>query len=487
MRRSLLRKGILDWLVWISIGLAGFYWVIDACVESLLLKQKVIEAFFYPDSHEFWERFFAVIPFLLFVIVLRHFVSERMRIYAALQEKERTLNTLMANLPGMAYRCRYDGERTMEYLSPGCLELTGFTSMELLHKNQRSYHDLIHPEDRDAQREKVQAAIRDHRPFQFIYRIVTATGETRWVWEQGREVGSSNGNLQALEGFICDISDRKTMEETLKKASDEWRLTFDNTRDMILMLDGEYRIIKANRAAAQLLEKSYSDIIGRKCHNLFHHDDNPITGCPLEQMLRTGQHALKELYFKDQRIWFRISVDPIHDKRGKVTGAVYVARDITYIKELEDNILEMNREWEEIFNILNDAITIHDKDFNITLANKAAEEMLGLPFLEILGKKCYESYHDTPCPPEGCPSCRSLKTGVPSTTEIFEPHLNKLIEIKALPRLDQAGRVIGLVHVVRDVTARKKSEVEQKRLQGQLQQAQKMESIGRLAGGRGGP
>jgi signal transduction histidine kinase len=146
-------------------------------------------------------------------------------------------------------------------------------------------------------------------------------------------------------------------------------------------------------------------------------------------------------------------------------------------------IRQSKEEWEETFNTINEAITIHDKDFNIVRSNRASEELLGLPLLTITRQKCYESYHGTDCPPEGCPSCQVLKTGKPTSIEIFEPKLNKYIEIKALPRLDAGNHLIGLVHVVRDITDRKKAEKEQQKLQSQLIQAQKMESIGTLAGG----
>jgi signal transduction histidine kinase len=146
-------------------------------------------------------------------------------------------------------------------------------------------------------------------------------------------------------------------------------------------------------------------------------------------------------------------------------------------------IRQSKEEWEETFNTINEGITIHDKDYNILRTNKAAEEMLGLPLLTITRQKCYESYHGTDCPPEGCPSCQVLKTGKPASAEIFEPKLNKYIEIKAFPRLDAGNHLIGLVHVVRDITDRKKAEKEQQKLQSQLIQAQKMESIGTLAGG----
>jgi putative nucleotidyltransferase with HDIG domain len=109
-------------------------------------------------------------------------------------------------------------------------------------------------------------------------------------------------------------------------------------------------------------------------------------------------------------------------------------------------------------------ITIHDKDFNIVRANQAAKTLLSLQLLEEMPlAKCFRFYHGTEKPPSGCVSCQSLQTGRPSTVEVFEPHLNKHLEIRAMPRFGSDGRLVGLIHVVRDITERRKSE-------GKLQQ-----------------
>ncbi|TAN44867.1 MAG: transporter substrate-binding domain-containing protein [Nitrospirae bacterium] len=133
-------------------------------------------------------------------------------------------------------------------------------------------------------------------------------------------------------------------------------------------------------------------------------------------------------------------------------------QNINERKKTEELILKAKEDWEETFNTITEAITIHDKDFNIIKSNKAAEGLLGLSCLNIDRHKCYEFYHGSDCPPQNCPSCKVLKTAAPSVTEIFEPHLNKHLEIKALPRLDKDGSLIGLIHVVRDITERKKAE-----------------------------
>jgi two-component system NtrC family sensor kinase len=170
----------------------------------------------------------------------------------------------------------------------------------------------------------------------------------------------------------------------------------------------------------------------------------------------------------------------------------------------EEIIFQSKQDWEDIFNALTDIITIHDSEFNIIRANKAAEKILGLSFLDSTRMKCYRHYHGKESPPEGCPSCRCSKTGTPAISEIFEPHLNMFIEIRAIPRFDSNKRLIGLIHIGRDITERKKLEeqvdkekklleqknreleeayAELKAAQSHLLQQEKMASIGQLAAG----
>lgn len=160
-----------------------------------------------------------------------------------------------------------------------------------------------------------------------------------------------------------------------------------------------------------------------------------------------------------------------------------LAKEIQEREKMQDLIVQAKMEWEETFDSINDVILIIDKDFNIIQANKAAEKILGLSLSDILGQKYYKIYHGTEHPIEMCPACQSLKTGSASAVEFFKPEINKYLKVNAFPRFDKNNKIIGLVHIARDITAQKKVEEEQKQLQSQLRHAQKLESIGTLAGG----
>jgi len=147
-------------------------------------------------------------------------IIQRRSAEEALRESQRALSTLMSNLPGMAYRCKNDRQRTMEFVSNGCLELTGYQSEELLENKAISFADLIYPDDQDYVWNEVQEAIAARRPFRLIYRIRSRSG-IKWAWEQGQGIFLPDGVLLALEGFVNDITERKMAEEALKRTQEE--------------------------------------------------------------------------------------------------------------------------------------------------------------------------------------------------------------------------------------------------------------------------
>jgi len=129
---------------------------------------------------------------------------------------EHRLSNLLDNLPGMVYRCRNDSLWTMEFVSEGCRELTGYAPADLVGNRTVAYGKLIHPEDRASVWASVQMALREERQFQITYRIRTSDGQQKWVWEQGNGVIASDGRVVALEGFVTDITQSKRTESKIQ-------------------------------------------------------------------------------------------------------------------------------------------------------------------------------------------------------------------------------------------------------------------------------
>ncbi|WEK33313.1 MAG: PAS domain-containing protein [Candidatus Pseudomonas phytovorans] len=127
-------------------------------------------------------------------------VSQTVRDDLTLRTSNRSLENLLNGLPAMVYRCRNDRRFTMEYVSAGCLGLTGKTAQELL--NNSDYAELIHPDDRENVWMKVQEALQSRAVFELRFRLVGVDGLTRRVVERGQGFYSDSGGVLGMEGVV---------------------------------------------------------------------------------------------------------------------------------------------------------------------------------------------------------------------------------------------------------------------------------------------
>ncbi|AOP34729.1 hypothetical protein A0128_13230 [Leptospira tipperaryensis] len=146
-------------------------------------------------------------------------VEERLR------ESERQISTIISNISGIVYRCKNDPPHwTMEYISEGCQQLTGFATSDFLEDNVVNFGDLILEEDRSIVESGVLESVDAGVPYQLTYRIRKKDGKIQWCFEQGMGVFDSKGVLQALEGVIIDYALPKQAEEMISNSLKEKEL-----------------------------------------------------------------------------------------------------------------------------------------------------------------------------------------------------------------------------------------------------------------------
>ncbi len=179
-------------------------------------------------------------------------ITDRKQAEENLRESERQMRTLMGNLPGMAYRCRNVPSWTMEFVSDGCRQVTGYEPEKVMNDTVVAYGDVIHPDDRDMVWKTVQQAVDAGERFELEYRIITKQGEERWVWERGTCV-SSGEEPAILEGFISDITARK-------KAEQRYRSVVENAHDAIYLIHPEEGFQYVNPAFEDLTGYSAGEI-----------------------------------------------------------------------------------------------------------------------------------------------------------------------------------------------------------------------------------
>jgi len=184
-------------------------------------------------------------------------ITELKRHQQELNEERRRLKNFIASLPGFVFRIRNEPDWPVEFISEGCLAITGWTAEELTENSHARHIDCVHPDDRPLVWEAMDRSLEQGRPYEVEYRVVTRQGETRWVWERGYGVYGEGGKLVAAEGFVFDITDRVVAEQRirqlnadlerrvrertleLERSREKYRLLVESLRDSYIFLSFE--------------------------------------------------------------------------------------------------------------------------------------------------------------------------------------------------------------------------------------------------------
>ncbi|MBC7202061.1 MAG: PAS domain S-box protein [Pusillimonas sp.] len=259
---------------------------------------------------------------------------------------------LLANLPGMVYKCRNDENWTMLFVSEAVEQVTGYRAEDLLNNQVIAFIDIVFPDDVEFVNEKVRMGIEKDGHFNLEYRIRRSDGEIRWVWEQGHTVFNGQGDGCVLEGYITDVTKRKSAELKLAQMQRQSAVILQSVAEGIHGIDREGRLMFVNAAAANMLGYTSAEMLGKQSHALVHHHRKdgalyPIAECPVFKTLRDGRirRIDEDYFFRKDGSAFSVEyvVSPMLDTEGEVTGAVVSFSDITHRRELEEQLLQAQR------------------------------------------------------------------------------------------------------------------------------------------------
>jgi len=154
-------------------------------------------------------------------------VGEHAQAQRSVEKRYGALAGLLSHLPGMAYRSRGGVTHMMEFVSEGCLALTGYLARDLIDNTSVSYRDIICAEDRERVYQELQRLL--HGEFALRYRINTADGRTRWVSDRGQAVRDDSGRTLTFQGIVQDITTQVEAEATLAEQQQQLRLAFESS------------------------------------------------------------------------------------------------------------------------------------------------------------------------------------------------------------------------------------------------------------------
>ncbi len=168
-------------------------------------------------------------------------------------DSARLLATLISNLDGVVFRCRYDAQWTMEFISEGCRRLTGYGPEEFIGSPALSFSELIHPDDKAAWATNEDGLRDSPARYSVEYRVRHRDGSWRWVCERGATVFDASTSGWKLEGLIEDVSERRRLDEARRQAEERYHSIFEHALEGIFHSTPAGQILVANPALARIL------------------------------------------------------------------------------------------------------------------------------------------------------------------------------------------------------------------------------------------
>ena len=305
--------------------------------------------------------------------------------------------------------------------------------------------------------------------------ITDAQGNTRTIITKKTLFKDASGD-KFIVGVIRDITERKQIEEALRKSEQEKAAILGGLKKVsVEYLDPQMRIIWVNDPVQKHLGLPQDEFRKKQCFEVLQGIGKPCSGCTASKSLQTGRSEEGELFTPDGKTWLSRS-SPIKDAENKIVGVVHVALNITDRKRAESALKESERLLGSIINFLPDATFVIDKNGKVFSWNRAIEKMTGIEAEDILGKGDHEysiPFYGERRPvlidlvkkydPASSATYENMKRE-PDGSLVGEAYTSRLnggdvyLLGSASALYDSDGNYWGAIESIRDITSRKRAE-----------------------------
>jgi PAS domain S-box-containing protein len=273
------------------------------------------------------------------VVILRD-ITERKKSVESLKQSEEKFRSLTLNIPGMVYRAGSDWYVDFVVNSES---ICGYSAQDFYDRRIK-WLDIIHPLDKDRIFAEGRQLIRTDSSIVQEYRIVTKSGEVRWVEDRKSSIIEGTGVVSNVNGVVFDMTERKKMEEALFDERTKLQTILEIMKSGVSIRDLKYNIVYEN----EYMSRFFGSNIGQKCYLAYSKCEAVCSGCPVELAYKDGKShtSLKTLVLPSGEIsYWESTASPFRDAAGNIISCLVVNVNITERKKAQE---ELNRFREEM-------------------------------------------------------------------------------------------------------------------------------------------
>ncbi len=270
-------------------------------------------------------------------------ITDRILSDRALRKSRRQLTTLMGNLPGMVYRCRGDQDFTMVYLNDGVTKLLGYTPEEFLEDRTVTAVDVVHPEDFPYVRTSIWEAVHERRPYQLQYRAICKDGTIKWVWEQGVGLYDEDDQIESVEGFVLDVTERVNAEDKLRRTE----YSINSASDAVYWIGRDGSLEDVNETACRILGYTRDELLAMKIYDVSHDLESSEWDTVWNDVKRRGSVLLEGEHITKSGRRFPVEISSNYQEFGGRRFHCSFVRDISERKAAEEQIQLMTQGLEQ--------------------------------------------------------------------------------------------------------------------------------------------
>jgi two-component system, cell cycle sensor histidine kinase and response regulator CckA len=415
-------------------------------------------------------------------------ITERNKAETALKEKEEDLHRMATVVSDSNDAViLHDLEGKILAWNRGAKETYGYTEAEALGKNVR---DIVAEPDREAALSLIQKITQGEIVKSFELRRVTKDGRILDVWLTTTLLTDEKGKPVAIATTERDITERNKAEIALKKKVEDLHrmaTVINDSNDAVIMHDLEGKILAWNRGANETYGYTEAEALGKNVRDIVAEPDRE-TALRLIQKITQGE-IIKSFELrrvtKDGRIldvWLTTTL--LTDEKGKPVAIATTERDITERNKAEKRLRAVLLYTRNLIEASLDPMVTISADGIITDVNGATEEITGVSRERLVGSD-FSGYFTEPAKAHEVYK-KVFTQGIVRDYPLTICHRSGRttdVLYNAIVYRNEAGEVQGVFAAARDITERKRAEAEHEKLEAQFRQAQKMEAVGRLAGG----